>query len=792
MAFNLGVNVLEVDGRAAPAIERAPISTAGFLVRSQRGVPNAPVQITSFRDFQNNFGSYRDDAFGAHVVRGFFENGGSEAYAVRVLDPAAVPAAAVLNTAGGAGTLQVVAGMRGRRDPGTWANGPAGGLSVLVVDHPRGESAIPAQIVGAGPGEPYNVAAPNNVLSLTVNGASAPVTLTLPAADFANPGAASAAEVAAAINRRTTAVRAGVTPNQRLLLASATPGTLSRLVVTGSAAANLGFTGGTANSDANVTDAAIAVHSPSGFPPRAAVRIETPGHIVGTGPIAAGLAANSGIVVTPDTTGAPVTVTFTDADFANGIGAVTPGEVVAAINRVAAGFFAGLTAQGRLVIASTTYGTGSAIAVAAGPGGDARANLGLTGAAPLAPLREFSQLTAASEAYKQVTLASAPGSAVPHVVARIQSVEFDLVVWRGGVEVERLTSLSMQNQLDYHVEAVVNDAALGSRYVLVEDLNLNTPGADAPRTTAPADLVGGTEGTLPTDAHYVGDSAARTGLYALDTVDIQLLACPETQSQGVAGAAIAYCEGRGDAMFVGTAPRGYDRDAIKTYAGALRGRKVYGALYAPWIEIINPLDTTGNNPRLTVPPVGHVLGAYARIGEARGVWKAPAGDEATLAFTLGTEFEMTDANHTDLVKEGGVNAIRAVRGAGIIVDSSRTLSTDSRWLYVGTRRLFNFVKSSLRDGLRWVPQEPHDDNLRRRVKFNVITPFLLGLWQQGAFGSDPAELVFTVRCDETNNPPAEVALGNFKVEVFFYPVKPAETIVLVVGQQEAGGAAAEA
>jgi hypothetical protein len=110
---------------------------------------------------------------------------------------------------------------------------------------------------------------------------------------------------------------------------------------------------------------------------------------------------------------------------------------------------------------------------------------------------------------------------------------------------------------------------------------------------------------------------------------------------------------------------------------------------------------------------------------------------------------------------------------------------------VNVRRLFNFVKVSLRDSLRFVAQEPHDEALRRRVKFNVVTPFLMGLWSQGAFGSDPAEQVFTVKCDASNNPPAEVQQGRFTLEVFFYPVKPAEKIIITVGQQDSGAAASE-
>jgi phage tail sheath protein FI len=81
--------------------------------------------------------------------------------------------------------------------------------------------------------------------------------------------------------------------------------------------------------------------------------------------------------------------------------------------------------------------------------------------------------------------------------------------------------------------------------------------------------------------------------------------------------------------------------------------------------------------------------------------------------------------------------------------------------------------------------------LRRSVKFNVVTPFLVGLWRQGAFGSDPADKVFTVICDAQNNPPAQVNLGMFTLEVYFYPVKPAETIVIIVGQQQSGASASE-
>jgi phage tail sheath protein FI len=245
-------------------------------------------------------------------------------------------------------------------------------------------------------------------------------------------------------------------------------------------------------------------------------------------------------------------------------------------------------------------------------------------------------------------------------------------------------------------------------------------------------------------------------------------------------------------MLIGAVPEAsVEAGTALAYGQAFQARKVYGALYGPWIVIQDPIGT-GAAPLKTIPPVGHVMGVYARIETARGVWKAPAGDEATLLGALDVEHRLSDGEHTDLVRNGSVNGIRAVPRAGIIVDASRTLSTDTRWLYVNVRLLFNYVKSSLKLGLRWVRQEPNKDTLWNAVKFTSVNPFLTGLWRQGAFGTgDPAE-VFTVICDATNNPPDEVDKGNLRVEVYFYPAKPAETIVIVVGQQPSGAKVTEA
>ena len=802
MPFNIGVNVVEVDGRAAPTIVAAPISVAGFLARTQRGIPNLAVPISGFSDFVNNFGSYMTDtqgklaAFTAFAVRGFFDNGGTQAYVVRIVDPAAIAAKMMLLDRAGGNALQVQAGLRGSGDPGSWGNS----LAVSVADHPRGSSFIPAQIIGLT-AEPFALT-DGELLEIMANGVDTKITFKK--TNFANISAATASEVATAINRQTTALVAGVTPDRHLLLASTVSGTtMSRLVVTaGSAATTLGFTGSSSNGDSGIAlgTTQIVVQGTGGLLPGSAVRLETHGYVIAPNAMAATIPDKDGINVTVDGASSPVSISFKKSDFVHPT-AITSGEVVAAIKRQARGFSADLTTDNHLVLLSNTYGTHSSITVSAGTP-DATAALGLTGNTPAAGLSESHTLSVVSETYKFVTLGEATTQELLSGIAHIQSVEFDLIVSRldasgmKATEIERFESLSMQSSLDYYAVAVVNNQASGSRYISIANQSTtNDPGQKVPAastTTKPFfPLVNGSNGNPPADTDYIGDPALRSGLYAFDPVSIQLLTCPETTSTAVVQASLGYCESRGDAMFVGTAPRSFDLAGIKTYASSLKARKVYGALYAPWIQVVNPLDTTGKNPVVWIPPVGHVLGTYARIGDARGVWKAPAGDEALLINALGVEFDMTDVDHTDLVKNGSVNGIRAIPGSGIIVDASRTLSTDTRWLFVNVRRLFNFIKSSLRDGLRFASHEPHTVELRRAVNFNVIRPFLLGLWRQGAFGSDPPDQVFTIICDETNNPPAQVNLGNFTVEVYFYAVKPAETIIIIVGQQESGAVASE-
>lgn len=364
---------------------------------------------------------------------------------------------------------------------------------------------------------------------------------------------------------------------------------------------------------------------------------------------------------------------------------------------------------------------------------------------------------------------------------------FDVLIKRdvnddAPVEVwERVTNAATPVAPARNASAVINHPSSGSKYIRI-DAGTST---DNPAAVDYTQLAGGADDDLGAGA--IGDD----GWTVFDPFNVQLLASPDADIHAGAAAAKAgvdYCAARGDCMYVGfTAETTELGTALADDVKPLRGNKVYGAVYFPWIKV----SRVGGG-ELWVPPVGHVMGVCARTENERGIWKAPAGVQAMVRGALDARQLIGDVDHTDLVKNYSVNAIRFVPGAGFVVDSSRTLSTNPLWYYVNVRLLFNYVKTTLRDGLRWVVQEPNTEELWKKVKVNTVTPFLMGLWRKGAFGPGAAEDVFSVKCDAENNPPANIQQGIFTLEVYFYPSRPAETVVIVVGQQEGASSAQEA
>jgi phage tail sheath protein FI len=296
--------------------------------------------------------------------------------------------------------------------------------------------------------------------------------------------------------------------------------------------------------------------------------------------------------------------------------------------------------------------------------------------------------------------------------------------------------------------------------------------------------ISGSNGTAPTAGEFLGAESAKTGIYALENVDLfNILCLPGQEDPGVLAAALAYAERRRAFLIVdlpGTTDSLAEAEAWLAGTGqSLRSRNA--AAYFPWYREPDPL--MGNVVR-AFPPSGAIAGLYARTDSDRGVWKAPAGTEANIRGAVGLTATLTDREN-GVLNPQGLNVIRTFPTIGTVVWGARTLRGADlfadEYKYVPIRRLALYLEESLYRGTQWVVFEPNDEPLWAQIRLNVGS-FMQTLFRQGAFqGRSPREAYF-VKCDRETNPQADIDRGIVNVAVGFAPLKPAEFVILRIQQ----------
>lgn len=292
---------------------------------------------------------------------------------------------------------------------------------------------------------------------------------------------------------------------------------------------------------------------------------------------------------------------------------------------------------------------------------------------------------------------------------------------------------------------------------------------------------------------YIGTgfSDAKKGLYLLKQADLFNLLClpPEGATQdypaGLLAAAMSFCEEARALLLVDPESTWTDKDAardgVDNYVGT---RSKNAALFFPRLKQPNPLR---DNQIEEFVPCGSVAGVMARTDVQRGVWKAPAGIEATLRGLSGLSVNLNDAENGEL-NPLGINCLRSFPVIGKIVWGSRTLRgadiLADDYKYIPIRRLALFIEESLFRGTQWVVFEPNDEPLWAQIRLNVGA-FMNTLFRQGAFqGTTPAQAYF-VKCDKETNPQNDIDRGIVNIVVGFAPLKPAEFVIIKL-QQIAG------
>lgn len=366
---------------------------------------------------------------------------------------------------------------------------------------------------------------------------------------------------------------------------------------------------------------------------------------------------------------------------------------------------------------------------------------------------------------------------------------------RDDAQAKMAAATTAQNKDDYDKALIARDNAQAALDALnsQQDMIQKKNAAD----NAKPDAQKAVDGNWLTVEDFTGNGteANKLGLYALEQADLfNILCIPPYLPTGdvdvdLVSAAAAYCERRRALLLVDPPHDWLDKDRAKTkFTDAtidnVGTRSSYAALFFPRFLQPNPLH---NNQVEEFVPCGAVAGIFARTDVQRGVWKAPAGIDASLVGVPQLTVNLTDLENGEL-NPLGINCLRSFPIYGRVVWGSRTLRGADQFAddykYIPVRRTALFIEESLYRGTKWVVFEPNDEPLWAQIRLNVGA-FMHNLFRQGAFQGQTPRDAYLVKCDKETTTQNDIDLGIVNILVAFAPLKPAEFVIIQI-QQMAG------
>jgi len=741
-------------------------SVTAFIGYTKRGPADQATEVFSYGDFERTFGTLDPDCPLTYAVQQFFLNGGSDAWIVRVAKSAGTAAVTIAkDTVRTADVLGLVAA-----SSGTWANplriqvdrdtiNPDSLFNLTVTEYVSSGGMLVPRRKESFRNLTMNSTGPTNALAVIKDGskllkpATNPPVAWPPVAGFATPG------------------DAGYSQSGVLAGAVSVPSN-SRLAVSIEGNAPVEITFGPANTPAGIAGAINAALVGAALPASAAAA----GNQITITDTTAPVTERSAVRVTPASTG--------DVSATLKFGVANGGREVDAVAKYS-------PAQTGTVGADLDASLGGDLPAALdSSGGALKVNVTIdvlgTSTGPIqVTLLEQNQTFASKEALRaglETALRNA-ANANPTVAAELSgatvAIAANRIVASAGGRAD--TTIKIDNAADTTAAKIGFDA--GSA---IPNVAAYSPVNAVPRLAQSAGQ-GGADGTPPGATEIIGDDADETGIYALKHVDLfNLLVIPEdlkgNDYDAVMSTAMSYCENR-RAFLILDLPTDVNAmtEARDWISASGTPKSANAAAYFPRVDVPDPMQ--GYRAR-AMPSAGMIAGLYARIDASRGVWKAPAGTEATLRGPTGVDVPVNDLEQGTL-NPLGLNVTRALPIYGNVVWGARTLygadQLASQWKYIPVRRLALYIEESLFRGTKWAVFEPNDEPLWAQLRLNVGT-FMHGLFRQHAFEGASPRQAYLVKCDSETTTQADIDLGVVNILVGFAPLKPAEFVVIQITQ----------
>lgn len=293
-------------------------------------------------------------------------------------------------------------------------------------------------------------------------------------------------------------------------------------------------------------------------------------------------------------------------------------------------------------------------------------------------------------------------------------------------------------------------------------------------------LGGGTNGTMAATG-VIGDSASKTGIYALDDdlLNISIGIVPGIYEDSVQNALITLAETSQNFIAVVSPPIGLD--TVQEATEWMNGRasdlsrtasinNSWASVFWPWVQVF---DVFSAKDRWYDPSIFAVR-QMAFTDNVAETWFAPAGfRRGRLTKPTATEMPLNQGDR-DALYTNNINPVVNFTPEGITIFGQKTAQRAATALdRINVRRLMIYLRKVLLQSGRIDLFEPNDAFTWEVVKDK--TESLLNDIQARRGITD-----FRVMCDETVNTPLRVDRNELWCKILIKPTKTAEWIVFEV------------
>lgn len=304
---------------------------------------------------------------------------------------------------------------------------------------------------------------------------------------------------------------------------------------------------------------------------------------------------------------------------------------------------------------------------------------------------------------------------------------------------------------------------------------------------------GGSNGSTPAVADYIGTPSGGNGFYAFDPYDDSYaLVCPavgEGDLEGLTVGGSAYAENREDLIYYG------HLSLDNTTATSLINAKpsvnsIYTVLSSGGLYVTHPIS--GNT--IEIPEIGDILAVMVKNHRDKGEWYSFFGPTlGRINNTLGVvnNFGSTSKfSELNLLAQREINMVVSRNNLVYLADAYTTEIDDSPTNHVSIVNLIIFIKKVIRPVLESFMGMPLDIPLMSSIYY-TIKPFFDGLkdiktgralhdyaWEGDQFASSINDL-------QVNNP-EDIGMGRYMVNLRIIPISPLKEIKINIILTRAG------